>query len=495
MTASTLTEDPDRASEPDAAPAGGARLRWLALAVVLAVEVMDLLDATIVGVASPSIQADFGGSSTRIQWIAAAYTLAFAVLMITGARLGDIVGRRRMFLIGVAGFAVCSLLCACSGSADMLIGMRAAQGAFAAMMVPQGLGLIREVFPPAEMGAAFGVFGPVMGLAAVAGPVLGGFLTDADLFGTGWRAIFLINVPIALVAFAAALRVLPESRAPRPPRLDVPGVGILSVAVLLLVYPLVQGRDLGWPLWSHLCMAASVPVLVLFARYQKSVRARGGSPLIEPGLFRHRGYTGSLAVGLVFFAALTGLMLVVTLYLQYGLGFSALHAGATMIPWAFGSAVGATLSGMRLGPRYGRRAVQGGLLLTALSVGAVALTVRLAGDSVTSWQLVPSLLVSGAGLGVVMAPFFDIALAGVSDQETGSASGVLNAVQQLGGSIGVAVLGTAFFARTGHGMGAAAVATLLMAAGGLAAAFLVAFLMPRAAQHAGQGEESEPAGH
>jgi EmrB/QacA subfamily drug resistance transporter len=473
------------APETEASPAGGVRLRRLGLAVILAVEVMDLLDATIVGVASPSIQADFGGSSTRIQWIAAAYTLSFAVLMITGARLGDIVGRRRMFLVGVAGFAVCSLLCACSNSAGMLIGMRAAQGAFAAMMVPQGLGLIRVLFPPAEMGAAFGMFGPVMGLSGVAGPVLGGFLTDADLFGTGWRAVFLINVPIALAAFALALRVLPETRAPHRPRLDLPGSAILSVAVLLLVYPLVQGRDLGWPLWSYLLMAASLAVLAVFLRHQRTVRNRGGSPLVEPSLFEHRDFNASLAVGTVFFAGLTGLMLVLPLYLQYGLGFSAVRAGFSLLPWAFGSAVGATLSGAWLGRKYGRATIQAGLLLSALALGSVALTVQLAGTP-GAWQLAPSLLVSGLGLGLVMAPFFDIALAGVSDEEAGSASGVLNAVQQLGGSVGVAVLGTAFFARAGHGMGGALEATLLMAAGALAVTYLVSFLMPpRAAGHGG----------
>ncbi|MFI0898267.1 MFS transporter [Streptomyces sp. NPDC020983] len=469
----------------DTAPhtAGGGRTRWLGLAVVLAVEVMDLLDATVVGVASPSIQADFGGSSTRIQWIAASYTLAFAVLMITGARLGDIVGRRRMFLAGVAGFGVCSLLCACSGSAGMLIGMRAAQGAFAAMMVPQGLGLVRELFPPEALGGAFGVFGPVMGLGAVAGPVLGGYLTDADVLGTGWRAVFLINLPIALAAFALALRVLPESRAPHSPRLDLPGVALMSTAVLMLVYPLVQGRDLGWPLWSYLLMAGSLPVFAVLARHQGWVLRRGGSPLVEPGLFRHRGFTGSLAVGLVLFAAMTGLMLVVPLYLQYGLDFSAKGAGLAMVPWALGTAAGATLSGAWLGRRYGRAALQGGLLLAAAGIASVALTVEAAGTP-GGWQLAPALLAAGIGLGMVMAPFFDIALAGVSDEEAGSASGVLNAVQQLSGSVGVAVLGTVFFSRAGqHGTGGALETVALVAAAALAAAAAVAFLMPRRAAH------------
>lgn len=458
------------------------RLRRLGLAVVLAAEVMDLLDATIVGVVSPSIQADFGDSSTQIQWIAAGYTLPFAMLMITGARLGDILGRRRMFLIGVVGFAACSLLCACSVSVGMLIGMRVAQGAFAALMVPQGLGLVRELFPPAELSGAFAVFGPVMGLAAVGGPVLGGFLTDADVLGTGWRSVFLINVPLGVAAFLTALRVLPESRAPHAPRLDLPAVPLAGAAVLLVLYPLVQGRDLGWPLWTYLMMAAALPVLGLFVLYQRAVRRRGGSPLIEPGLFRHHGYSGSLAVGLVFFAGLSGLLLVIPLYLQYGLGFTPLRAGLAMIPWAFGSVIGATLSGAWLSKRYGRTVIQIGLLTSAAGLAAAAWTVH-AAHSPGAWQLAPSLLVSGIGLGLVMAPFFDIALAGVSDREAGSASGVLNAVQQLSGAVGVAVLGTVFFGRVRDGFAGAAETTLLAAAGALVVASLVTFLMPRQAAH------------
>ncbi|BBA95341.1 putative transmembrane efflux protein [Actinacidiphila reveromycinica] len=485
---SSPPSSPSSSPSPSATRAGG-RLRWLGLAAVLAVEVMDLLDTTIVGIASPSIRADFGGSSTQIQWITAAYTLSFAVLMITGARLGDIVGRHRMFLLGVAGFGACSALCACAVSPGMLIGTRAAQGAFAAMVLPQGIGLIREVFPAAEAGRAFALFGPVMGVSAVGGPVLGGYLTDADLLGTGWRAVFLINVPLAVAAFLVGLRALPASRAPRRTQLDLPGVVLVSAAVLLLVYPLVEGRDLGWPLWSYAMMAAALPVLLLFARRQRALRRRGRSPLVEPSLFRHRGFDGSLAVGVVFFGAMSGLILILTLFLQYGLGDSPLRAGATTIPMALGTAVGATLSGVWLGARFGRLTVQGGLVLTAAGVGALALTVHGTGGTPTGWQLSPALLAAGIGLGMVMAPFFDIALAGVSDDETGSASGVLNAVQQLGGSIGVAVLGTVFFSRAAHGTSparataAAAQTALWIAAAALAVSTAAAFLMPRRAHH------------
>ncbi|GGO83963.1 MFS transporter [Wenjunlia tyrosinilytica] len=478
-TATSQTKAPGADAPPEPA---GHRLRWWGLAVVLAAEVMDLLDTTIVGVASPSIRSDFGGSSTQIQWITAAYTLSFAVLMITGARLGDVFGRRRMFLVGVTGFTACSALCAGATGSGMLIGARTAQGAFAAMLVPQGLGIIRQMFPPKEMGAAFGMFGPVIGLSSVAGPVLGGFLTDADLFGSGWRMIFLINVPLGIAALATALKVVPDGRAPKASRLDLPGVVLVSAAALLLVYPLVQGRDLGWPLWTYLSMAASLPVLGLFGLHLRRVRNRGGSPLVEPGLFRNRAFTSALVVGIVFFAAMSGLMLVLTLHLQLALGYTPLHAGATMIAWSVGTVVGAVLAGSVLGPKFGRRTLHGGLAVVVAGVLALTWSIHAAGHGATTWQLAPALVMCGFGMGLLMAPFFDIALAGVRDDEVGSASGTLNAVQQLGGSIGVAVLGTVYFGVTDTSGDSAAQRTLLITAAAFAATFAVAFLLPRTAR-------------
>jgi EmrB/QacA subfamily drug resistance transporter len=483
MTATTESRPgADDAGEPPPHP-----LRWIGLAVVLASDAVDLLDSTVVGVASPSIRADFGGSSTQIQWITASYTLALAVLMITGARLGDIVGRRRMFVIGSAGFAVCSALCSTATSPGMLIAARTAQGAFAAMMVPQGMGIVREMFPPSRLGVALSAFGPVMGLAAVAGPVLGGFLTGTDLLGTGWRLVFLVNVPLAAAAAVVALKVVPEGRAARPPRLDLPGVALISAATLLLVYPLVEGRDLGWPWWTYLCMGSSVPMAALFALHLLRVRARGGSPLVEPGLFRNRAFTSALVVGVVFFAAMSGLMLVVTLHLQLGLGFSAQHSGDTMIPWSLGTVAGAILGGQVLGPRFGRHIIQGGLAVVVAGVLGMAETVRLAGGTASSWQLAPAMAVSGVGMGMLMAPFFRIALADLRQEEVGSASGALNAMQQLGSSIGVAVLGTLFFDVAGSPGARAAERTMVVTAAAFAVAFVLVFLLPRRAREPGAG--------
>ncbi|WP_419994695.1 DHA2 family efflux MFS transporter permease subunit [Streptomyces boninensis] len=471
----------------DTGPAPRAhRLRWFGLAVILAVEIMDLLDAMIVSIAAPSIRADFGGGSTMIQWTTAGYTLAFAILMITGARLGDIFGRRRLFLIGTLGFTLCSALCAAAVNSEMLIASRIAQGAVAALVVPQGFGLIKEMFPPKEMGGAFAVFGPVMGLSAVGGPVLGGWLTGADLFGLGWRSIFLINVPLGLFALLAAGRVLPAGRTAATTRLDLRGSALVGLGVLLLIFPLVQGHELGWPAWTYVSMAAALPVLAGFAWYQRRLRARGGSPLIEPSLFRNRAFVSALGVGTLIFAGMSGLMLIFTLYLQMGLGFSPMHAGTTVIPWALGMSIAAAASGIKLGEKYGRYGLQVGLVVAAAGIGWLVLTVHAAGAEVSSWQLAPALLVTGLGLGLGMGPFFDIALAGVTDEETGSASGVMNANQQLGASVGVAVLGTVFFeTASGHDFTGAAQWTMGVAAVALVLASAAVFLLPRKAREGG----------
>ncbi|MFF2351510.1 MFS transporter [Kitasatospora sp. NPDC058115] len=479
---------PPRAPAP---PTAGHRLRWAGLAVVLAAEVMDLLDTTIVGVAAPSVRQDLGGSDAQIQWITASYTLAFAVLLITGGRLGDLFGRRRLFVLGAAGFTLASLLCAAAPGAGTLIAARTVQGLFAALLIPQGLGLVKAMFPPEQLGAAFGLFGPVLGLSSVLGPTLGGYLTDADLFGLGWRTVFLINLPLGLLAVLAATRILPADHLTRTPgagRLDPVGVLVLGLAVLLLVYPLVQGRELDWPLWTFLSMAASVPVLWLFTRHQRGVLRRGGTPLVEPSLFGKRAFVSALATGLVFFAALSGLLLVFTLHLQLGLGWTPLHAGLSMIPLSVGVVVGAVLSGGLLAPRYGRRVLHAGIAVAVAGALGLWFTVERGDAGLTSWQLAPALALTGLGLGLIMAPFFDIALAGVEESETGSASGVLNAQQQLGGSVGVALLGTAFFGwARADGFRHAAGWTYGLVAALLAAAFLTAFLLPRHARPEGGG--------
>jgi EmrB/QacA subfamily drug resistance transporter len=466
------------ATEPDEAPAY--RWRWVVLAIVLIAEIMDLLDSTVITIAAPTVRADLGGSTATMQWWAAGYTLAFGVFMIVGGRFGDVFGRRRVFVVGICGFTLTSVACALAPSPDVLIATRVLQGGFGALLIPQGLGVIKSIFPPKEMGGAFAAFGPVMGLAAIGGPILAGWLVSADLLGTGWRMIFLINVPLGIAGLVGALRFMPESKAPTRIKLDPLGVALISAASLCLIYPLVQGRELGWPLWTFGLMAAGIALLALFAAVE---RRSGDSALIAPSLLRNRAYTSGLLVGIAFFAAFAGLLMVVSLFLQLGLHFSPEHAGLTLVPMSVGVAITAGAS-YPLMPRFGRGVLQVGLTIVAAALVGLAATVSHDGLGVSSWELLPAMLVFGLGLGFVFGPLFNVILGGVEEHEVGSASGTLNAIQQLGNSVGVAVLATIFFSLLDHGRSSptAMTRTVLIAAGLFAAAFALSFLLPKQAR-------------
>ncbi len=351
------------------------------------------------------------------------------------------------------------------------------------MLIPQGFGILKTAFPPDEIGKAFGAFGPTIGLAVVGAPILGGALIAWDLAGLGWRTVFLINVPLGLAAVALGAVVLPESRAEDGPRPDPVGMVLVSTGLTLLVFPLVEGRELGWPAWTFGLLACGAAVLAVFAAHQVWRRRAGRAPLVEPELFRLRAFSVGMGVGLALFAGMTGLILALGLYLQLGLGYTPLMAGLAQAPWAVGIAGGSALSGAVLTARLGRTGLQLGALVTAAGLGGVLLTVTAAGHAVTGGELAPSLLVCGFGLGLAMTPFFDITLAGVTLPMVGSASGVLNANQQLGGTVGVAVLGTVFFDLfdAGRPIGAM-VAVLVLSAALVLAAGALGFLLPRRAR-------------
>jgi EmrB/QacA subfamily drug resistance transporter len=424
--------------------------RWLILFVILAAECMDLLDATIVNVATPSIRNTLHTSASQLQWIVGGYSLAFSVGLVTGGRLGDIFGRRKLFLVGAAGFTSASVLCAVASSPGMLIAFRLVQGAFGALMIPQGLGVVKEVFPTEELPKAFGIWGPVMGLAAVFGPVVGGALVSADLFSDPWRSIFFVNLPLGLAGMLGAYRVMPESRSPRSLTLDFGGAALFTVAAVLLVYPLIQGRESGWPAWAFVSMAASVVALFMFALYERGRERRGRDPLVVPSVFSKPGYVSGTLIILVFFSGMAGVLLIPTLYFQIALHYSPIHSGLTLIPWALGTAIGAGLSGGWLGPKYGRPVIQGGTVVLFGGLMWMIAAIHSNGASLTSWDLVPAELLLGIGMGLLIAPLFSIILAAVNDEEVGSASGVLNAIQQLGSAVGVAVIGTVFFSVLAH---------------------------------------------
>ncbi|WP_246090690.1 MFS transporter [Nonomuraea deserti] len=375
------------------------------------------------------------------------------------------------------------LFCGVATGPEMLIVARVLQGLSGAVMIPQGLGLIKEMFPPRELAKAFGMFGPVMTIASVGGPVLAGWLVDADYFGTGWRMIFLINLPIGVAAMLAGMRYLPEHRLSNATRLDLVGVALVSTA-FLLIFPLIQGRELGWPAWTFLSMAASIAMFAVFGRYEARRARSGRDPLVTPGLFRKRAFTGGLVAGLAFFSGVMGFGLVFSLYTQAGLGFTPLEAGLTALPQALGGVLGFGLAMSGLQEKLGRGLLQIGAAVMAAGAATLALTIQLAGTGVTGWQLAPGLLLAGVGMGLIMAPFFDIVLAGVEPHESGSASGTLTAVQQLGGALGTAVLGTIFFNLLGRdwGFGASMQATVWVEVGLLVLTFALSYLLPRRAR-------------
>lgn len=443
--------------------------RWLTLAVLLLAAFMNLLDISIVNIAIPSIQRDLHASYADVQWALAGYTLAYALVLITGGRLGDTFGRKRLFLIGVTGFTIMSAACGASQSSGMLIGCRVAQGAMGAIMITQVLSVIQVIFPAGERIKALAAFGVTAGLGTVGGPLLGGVLIQHNLFGLAWRPIFLINIPVGILAVTASAVLVHESRAPRPPRLDPVGVALVSAALLLLLYPLVQGRQLGWPSWTFITMAMSVPVFALFIRYERAKDRRDGSPLVQLSLFRQRAFAIGIAIAMTFFLGLTSFALILTLFLQIGLGFRPLHAGLTFLPFS-GCVLIASGAAARLAPRFGRGVTMtGAVVMTADMAGLIAI-VHHYGQAVTTWDMVPALLVAGLGMGMVLAPLADILLAGVQHQDAGSASGLFNTSLQLGASIGVAVIGVIFFGLLGSQSVPAATAVTPQLRTGLAAA-------------------------
>jgi EmrB/QacA subfamily drug resistance transporter len=424
----------------------GYQYRWLILAVMLAAEIMDLIDATIINVGGPTLQKYLGATEIDLQWIIGGYTLALGSGLILGGRLGDKFGRRYMFLVGMIGFTVASLSCSLAQSTDTLIIFRFAQGFLGAMLLPQGFGLLKAVFPPKELGQAFGVFGPVFGLAGILGPVIGGALIQADLFGLGWRAVFLVNVPIGIAATAIAWKVLPRVSGDKALKIDFLGALLVIASSALLIYPLIQGQKEDWPAWTFFSVAASILGFILFAFQQRWISKTKLAPLINPTILTKPAFTVGLIGMSLFFAGVTGFALIITLFLQLGQGFSSGEAGLGNIPIAVGFAIGAGLSGGFLAAKFGRRVLQLGAVIQI--VGLVLLWFVLQNQTEFSfWTLVPGMVISGLGSGLIVAALFDIVLGAADDSEVGSASGVLSAVQSIASSLGVAVFGTVFFGQ------------------------------------------------
>jgi EmrB/QacA subfamily drug resistance transporter len=452
--------------------------KWWTLAAMCFALFMIMLDNTVVNVALPSIQRDLHATTSSLEWTVNAYTLSFAVLLVTAGRLGDLFGRRRMFLLGASGFTAASVVCGVAPSTGVLIGARIVQGLAGALMLPQGLGILREVFAGDELAKAFGMFGPVMGCAAMLGPIVGGAIVSLNVAGTGWRGVFLINLPIGALAVAGAVRVLPRRSVRHASQLDLAGALIAVIAALAIVYPLIQGRVLGWPGWCYGLIGGGVALFGVFGLHLRRRVAAGRDPLVQPSIFGHRGYCAGAAVLMLYFGGMVGAMLALTLYVQLGEGFSAIHAGLTLAPFPLGTALTAPLAGTKLADRPGRRLIQIGTLVSIVGyAGAAVLAAHV--SRLNSWELAGPLLVVGMGMGLFVVPAFGTIIGAVTDAEAGSASGTLNALQQLAAGIGVAVLGTIFFTVLDHdGFSEALRHTLWWQVAGLGALLAISPLLP-----------------
>lgn len=462
----------------------GYKYRWLVLTVVLVAEIMDLLDATIVNVGGPALAQELNASPTELQWVIGGYALALGSGLILGGRLGDRFGRRNMFLFGLIGFTLASLACALAPTVLVLIVLRFVQGFLGAMLLPQGFGLIRDAFPPAEFGKAFAAYGPAFGLGGILGPVIGGFLIQANVFGLGWRAVFLVNVPIGIIAAIISWRFVQKAPADKSIKIDIFGALLVILSSGLLVYPLIQGQEAGWPLWTYLMLAASVAGFLLFARLEVVARRNGRTTLIDPTIFKNRGYTFGLAGLGIYFAGFTGVYLILTLFLQFGEKFTSAEAGIANIPIALGSAIGGIVSGAFLAEKIGGRfTLQIGAVIQLVGVALLWFALPSLTDF-SIWQLVPGLVVSGIGTGLIAAPIFDTILSTVAPQQSGSASGVLSAVQSVFSSVGVAIFGTVFFTYALVGQADVGFRTGLIVQVVVVVLFvIVASLLPKRAQH------------
>jgi EmrB/QacA subfamily drug resistance transporter len=419
--------------------------RWAALSVCLVAGFMTLLDISIVNVALPSIRTALDATPSDLAWIMSGYTLAYGLILIPAGRLGDARGRRLMFLAGLVAFIVASAAAGLSPTASFLAGARVLQGLGAGMLLPQVAGLIQQLFHGYERGVAFGRLGSVIGASTAVGPAAGGLIIVLASSANAWRWVFYVNVPICLVALVLAARLLPRDHGSGPiESLDPMGVTLLGIGLFLLLLPIVESeRARGQP-WLWALLPIGLAVLTGFVAWERRHRRRGRAPLVDLGLWRQRSYAVGVVLALVYFAGFTSIFFVLTLFLQAGLGYSALLAGLATTPFAVGGAVASSYGG-RLVTRYGRALVVVGLAATLVGLVAADIVVDLV-DTNIGWALALPLLVAGIGSGLVITPNITVSLSEVPVAGGGSAAGVLQTAQRIGSAVGVAAVTAIFFA-------------------------------------------------
>lgn len=453
--------------------------RWRALPVLLSAMFMAMFDYFVVNVAAPSLQHDLGASDSAIELVVGGYGFAYASGLITGGRLGDLFGHRRMFLLGMTAFTAASLLCGLATSPALLISARILQGLTAAAMVPQVLALINLMFPIHERAKAMAAFGATIGIGAVAGQALGGVLLDANLFGWGWRTIFFINVPIGLAAAGLAARWLPGREKRADTRLDPVGAIGISAALALILVPITLGRPEGWPVWTWISIAAAAPVLASVLWYESRLGRRGGAPVLAVELLRERVFAAGMAISGFYLTFFAGFMLCLTLLLQDGLGLSPLRAGLAFAPLGISFATSSLLA-----RRFGKRVVTIGAAVSLLGLLLTAVTLLARGDHTTVVWLEPAMIVVGFGNGLALPSIIGSVLTRIPPARAGMAAGALTTAQQFGNATGVTVLGTVFFSVAGHSAGVHGFVSAMTVSASICAALAVlilgtSFLLPK----------------
>ncbi len=472
--------------------------RWTALAVLLTGTFLPAFDFFVVNVALPAMHDELGAQPSDLELVVAGYGLAFAVLLVTGGRLGDLYGRKRMFIAGMVGFTIASALCGLATSPAVLIAARILQGLTAALMNPQVLAMIRVTFPAAERPRAIGYFGTTLGLASIVAQFIGGALVQANIAGLGWRPIFLVNVPVGAVALWFAHRTLRESRAAGRPTLDAGGIALATSALFLLVYPLVEGPGLGWPWWTVACLLAAVPALAAFVGYEWMLLAQRRSPLVNLRLFRDPAFSLGLLIALAFFSGLAAFFMGITVTLQQGFGYGPFATGLVFVAFGIGF-MGASLLSSQVARRLGPRTISLGTAFQGTGLLLVVLLLRMAGGAPPSLALLwPVLVYYGCGQGLAL-PTLVASVVGSSripPQEAGAASGVFTMVQQVSFGLGVAVIMGMFFAMLGPAPTSRdyerALSTALSCNAALmGVACLLAFFLPRRRPVAGRAVHVE----
>ncbi len=423
-------------------PTSSQRPSPLGLAILLLGGFMTVFDLFVVNVAIPSMQADLGASFAEIGFVIAGYELAFGVLLIAGGRLGDRHGRRRLFSLGMIGFAVTSFLCGIAPNTTSLIVARLLQGAAGAILFPQIYALLRVMYDEAGRMRAFGLLGMTLGLAAIAGQVLGGLIVESDLFGLGWRIIFLVNLPIGIVA-AMLARTIPESRVTEAMRVDWPGIGLATTGLLLLLLPLLEGPNVKWAAWTWASMTASAVLLAAFLIWESREGRKGRNPAIDLGLFRNGGFSAGSLVVLLIYSTSTSLFLCFALLVQSGLGLTPFEAGMLFAPASVGF-VAASLLAPRLVARFGTIGIAGGALTYAAGIGWLIVSAAGLSGKDDASTLLPALILFGFGQGLSMTPLLNLVIGFVEDRHAGMAAGIISTMQQVGGAFGVSIVGIFF---------------------------------------------------